>query len=520
MKKLSAMLIITALLFSGCLSNPADHENSSTLSELIVLHTNDHHGAIEAKDGFGGLAQRATYIKNVRENHGNVLLLDAGDINTGSAISNRFKAEPDILAYNEMRYDAVAFGNHEFDHDLETLNGQMKLANFPFLAANLKKEDGNYLGKPYIIVNYEGFRVGVFGLITSRTPKISNSDKTLYFTDEIKAAKEMVQRLKDQEKASIIIALTHLGLIEEEKKQITSIKLAKNVSGIDLIVDGHSHSKLETPLFIQGTPIVSANMEGKFIGQGKIILQGNKIKTFSWCPVAVDSKDLKRFSPHSDIQKLLDPYMKKTTSMLKETIAKTSAVFEFGAQLSRKKETSLGDLICDALVWYTNHQVIGEKVDFCIQNGGNIRSGLPFGDVTEEDLASTLPFKSSLQFLSLTGRDVIALFDHAATLPQGSGEFLQVSKEVRYTLNYENNRIENLTIHDRPVEEDKIYRIVTNDFLADGRGGYHILKERALSPSKSEASLQTAVIHYLKQLEQPIIPVTDGRITIIGGMQL
>lgn len=96
----------------------AQNEN---ITELVILHTNDHHGAIESKDGLAGLSQRASYIKSVREENTNVLLLDAGDINTGTAISNMFKAEPDILAYNYLNYDAVVFGNHEFDNDFSVL---------------------------------------------------------------------------------------------------------------------------------------------------------------------------------------------------------------------------------------------------------------------------------------------------------------------------------------------------------------------------------------------------------------
>ncbi|MCQ2579699.1 MAG: metallophosphoesterase, partial [Treponemataceae bacterium] len=251
-----AAILASVLLVTGCASNVSSKAADDAIYELVVLHTNDHHGAVETKDNLGGLALRAQYVKEIRAQNQNVLLLDAGDINTGTALSNMFKAEPDIKAYNYMKYDAVALGNHEFDNDLDVLEKQIKMADFAWLSANVPRSNGKYLDKSYIIKDFKGFRVGIFGLTTRRTLTTSMPDESLEFADEIEAAKTMVDFLRNEKKADIVILLGHLGTVEETEGQETSVAVAKAVSGIDLIIDGHSHANLNEPKAVNGTPIV------------------------------------------------------------------------------------------------------------------------------------------------------------------------------------------------------------------------------------------------------------------------
>ena len=121
--------------------------------EIVLLHTNDSHGSILAVDSCGGMAERAAFVRSVKEKNSRVLLVDAGDINTGQAISNMFDARPDIEAYNVMEYDAVTFGNHELDKPLEVLLRQMQWANFPFISSNVYWQE-KPLGKTYDIKEF------------------------------------------------------------------------------------------------------------------------------------------------------------------------------------------------------------------------------------------------------------------------------------------------------------------------------------------------------------------------------
>ncbi|NIR14461.1 MAG: bifunctional metallophosphatase/5'-nucleotidase, partial [Desulfobacterales bacterium] len=185
-------------------------------------------------------------VQGIRGQSKNVLVLDAGDINTGRPESNLFKARPDIEGYNYIGYDAMALGNHEFDNGPDVLKEQMQLANFPFLSANIKTKQGELLTRPYIIKEFVGFKVAIFGLTTKETEFLSHPDniKGLVFQDEVEVAKQLVPELRKQ--ADIVIALVHMGIYNSPK--LGSKRLASEVSGIDLIVDGHSHTKLDAPI--------------------------------------------------------------------------------------------------------------------------------------------------------------------------------------------------------------------------------------------------------------------------------
>jgi 5'-nucleotidase/UDP-sugar diphosphatase len=505
------LFLAVCLLWSGYVfANPSFEPAPAKVSELVLLHTNDHHGAVLPSNGKGGLAEQAAYIKAVKAANKQVLLVDAGDFNTGSALSNMFDAEPDILAFNLMGYDAAVFGNHEFDKDLSTLAKQMEKADYPFICSNIKKADNTFLGVPYLVKQYAGFKVGLFGITTLRTKIIASPDSSLLFINEIDAAKEMIHILKDQEKVDVIIALTHIGDVKESPDHITSLELASAAPGIDIIVDGHSHSYFAAPQKINSTYIVTANEWGKYVGQGKISVFNGKMIGFEWTPIAIGTDP--------DIAALLAPYITKADESLKEVIGTASADFPFGDRLTRKIETALGDMVCDANVWYFQN-IAHQKVDFAFHNGGAIRAGLAQGSITRETVLTILPFENNLFIASLKGSAIIQLFEFIATIPQGAGGFTQTSKEVRYTVDYTGGAgvLKDLTINGQPVDPDKVYRFSTNDYLLGGGDGYVILKQ-AQEPFNTSLLLSYIVIEYIKARNGVISPATDGRLTVIGGV--
>ena len=523
MKRLSIIAaVLTAAVFAaGCASSSTAAAADAPVREagkaymLMVLHTNDHHGTTLSKEGIAGLAERAAFVKQVRAENENVLVVDAGDINTGSALSNMFHAEPDIAGYNLIGYDAVTFGNHEFDGDLSVLQQQMEQSDFDWVCANITRGQ-SYLGKPYIVKDYDGFRVGIIGLTTLRTTVIASPDESLTFTDEIEAAAMFVPILREQELCDIVIVLAHLGSVEEAEGQNTSQKLAAAVPGIDLIIDGHSHTKFEEPLYINGTPIVSANEWGKYVGEGRFTIVDGQVADFTWQPVEITSES---FPPDAEMTALLQPYADEANASLKQVVMQTGAEFEFGDRLSRYREIALGDLTCDAQVWYVRSH--GMEADFALTNGGNIRAALPAGDVTKEDIMTVLPFENYIYVVALSGQDVLDLFNFIASVPQGAGGFAQVSKEARYTITYDadgTGTLSDLTINGEPVDPARTYRIVTNDYLAGGGDGYTALT-RSVDTFNTSMLLSDIVIEYAQTLAQPVMPETDGRITIVGGAE-
>lgn len=512
------VLCAVSALCACAASSSAIQTEGGGVYELTVLHTNDHHGTLLSKDGKAGLAERACFIKSARAFAENVLVLDAGDINTGSALSNMFSGMADIDGYNLIGYDAVAFGNHEFDKSLSVLEAQMDRAEFAWLSCNVKRSDGSYVGRPYLVKDFGAFRAGVFGLTTLRTKVIASPDDDLVFVDEIAAAAEAVSTLREKERCDVVIALAHLGSVEEAAGQVTSIRLAESVPGIDLVIDGHSHTYFSEPLVVNGVPIVSANEWGKVVGLGTLVVTDGAVAGFRWRPVEITTA---AFPPDSEMTELLRPYIEAADKSLSEVVMRTGAEFEFGDRLSRYKEIALGDMVSDAQVWYVRDR--GLDVDFGLCNGGNIRAPLPAGDVTRGNLQEVLPFENVLYVLTLKGSDVLALFDFIADIPQGAGAFAQVSREVRYTITYRSdadgrNHVSHLTVGGKPVDPDGRYKIVTNDYLATGGDGYTVFL-RSEDTFNTSMPLCDAVVEYVKTLPQPVMPITDGRITIVGGVE-
>jgi 5'-nucleotidase/UDP-sugar diphosphatase len=522
---LAALLALTALpLFAKGASQAAQpvKREAGKAYELVLLHTNDHHGAVLPNSGRGGLAERATFVKGVKAANPQVLVIDAGDINTGSALSNMFAAEPDFKAYEIIGYDVGIFGNHEFDGSHEKLLKQIAEASFPFICSNITTADGKYLGgNQYLIKDYEGFRVGLFGITTLRSLVIASPDKSLTFINEIVAAQEVVKILKEQEKADIIIAITHIGDYQEDPTSITSPILASVVPGIDIIIDGHTHTNFidkyyGKPFKVDNTYIVSAWEWGKHVGQGKLSVVDGKLRSFDWAPVEINNDKEKPFAADASITALLAPYIAKADASLKEVVGQASEEFVFGNRLTRYQETAIGNMIDDANVWYFK-TVYNQHIDFAFHNGGNMRTGLAKGPITQEQILTILPFENYLYIVSLKGSEVLELFNFIGTIAQGAGGFPQFSKEVRYTIDKTvgQGEVKNLTIGGAPVDPNKIYRFCTNDYILGGGDGY-VVMNKAQDPFNTSLLLSYVVCEYIKD-QKNVSPSLDGRLTVIGG---
>lgn len=541
MKKLLVILLGLLLFISfSCTTTSVQTDENAPIYHLVVLHTNDHHGHPVAFFNYpapnvGGLPARATFVQKVRDENENVLVLDAGDLNTGRPESNFFKAEPDIIGYNYIGYDAMALGNHEFDNPLSVLKKQMEMAKFPFLSANVKYKDGSYVAKPYIIKEFKGFKVAIFGLTTKETETIGNPSitKDLIFEDEVETAKKLVPELR--KKADIVIALVHMGIYDSVRKG--SKRLGSEVDGIDLIVDGHTHTKIDFPIFVKNpsghnTLIVQAWCWGLVVGKMDLWIQNKKIVNFKFEAVPmnlkvrekVDGKSVYYFinskgekDPSAEIKEdpklkeILQPYVDKVSAILDKVIGK--ATDDFLNKKVRYEETALGDMVADSMAWYAKTQ-LNTDVDFALQNGGGIRTDLPAGDIKMGKIYEILPFDNSVMIMQLKGSDVQKLFDYIATIPRGKGAFPQVSKEVSFTINYATGKCENILINGQPIDPEKIYKIATNSYLAAGGDGYKVFL-KAVDSYDASIMQRDVFIQYIQSLGGTITPKVEGRIKII-----
>jgi 5'-nucleotidase/UDP-sugar diphosphatase len=526
MKHLRTLLFLIAavlLVFTGCATTGMQEDE---VKSLTILHTNDHHGHPlkffkYPAPGLAGLPARATMVQQTREAHENVLVLDAGDIFTGRPESNFFNAKPDFIGYNHIGYDAMAVGNHEFDPNREIMMEQREMSEFPWLSANILKENGEPMFEPYIIKEYDGLKVGILGLTTKKTAAIGNPNHIgdLTFQDEVEAARKYVPEL--QQKADVVIALAHMGWYNNDSEGAG--RLAAQVDGIDLIVAGHSHSKMEAPQYVNGTPIVMANQWGLVVGKGVMKVKDGEVLSFVWDAVPINLKEekevdgeekfvytYKEFPEDQELLAELTTYADKVEQELSKVIGEATGTFS--NEMVRKQETALGDMVADSMEWYTQNQ----DVDFAIQNGGGIRTDLPEGEIEKGTVYEVLPFDNSVMVMTMKGSDVQKLFDYIATISNGAGAFPQVSDSVSFTINYNTGETENVRINGEPIDPDATYKIATNSYMAAGGDGYSMFTN-AINSYDTSKFQRDVFIEYVKHLGGTISPDVDERIELIGA---
>lgn len=271
------------LLFSICLlfslSLIAQNEN-----KLVILHTNDTHSQIEPfgdqagnNKGKAGLARRATLIKEIRKQYPNVLLLDAGDFIQGTPYFNMFGGELEIKAMNQLGYDVVTLGNHEFDNGVEFLSKMLQGAKFDIVSANYDVSNTilkNQI-KPYVIKNINGIKVGIIGLNVRPNGLISDKNfEGIRFLNPIEEVNHYAKILKEDEKVDLVIALSHLGY--QSDSQFSDKKVAAGSRNVDVIVGGHSHTYLPEPVKVNnldGKPVLVTQSGSKGMNVGKLIFE-------------------------------------------------------------------------------------------------------------------------------------------------------------------------------------------------------------------------------------------------------
>ncbi|TVR17702.1 MAG: bifunctional metallophosphatase/5'-nucleotidase [Balneolaceae bacterium] len=227
---------------------------------LTILYTNDTHARLDpfpqnAREfaGLGGIAERASLVKKIRSQNRNVLLLDAGDVFQGTPWFDVYGGAVDLKLMTEMNYDAMAIGNHEFDRGLDGFAEAAQKSGFPILASNYFVRDTplNPFVQRQLIKEFDGFRVGIFGLGIRLQGVV---DRKLYgdvrYFDPVQISERMVQSLRGNNRCDYVICLSHLGYYYDDER-IDDHKIAKQVSGIDLIIGGHTHTFLDAPVEVE-----------------------------------------------------------------------------------------------------------------------------------------------------------------------------------------------------------------------------------------------------------------------------
>lgn len=472
------LIALRSLLIISLLVSCA--HNKDKVHKITILHTNDHHGRFwPNRDGELGLAPRATLINQLREEiekeGGHVLVLDAGDVNTGIPQSDLLDAEPDFKGMSLIGYDVMAVGNHEFDKPLKTIFKQRDWGGFPFVSANIYNKEGKRIFPSHITKNIGGLKVTIFGLTTEDTPFKSNpkNSKEIKFVPVIEEAKKIVPDLRKD--ADLLIALTHIGHYPNESHGADApgdVTLARQVNGIDVIVGGHTQKPLFQPDIQNGSVIVQAAEWGKYVGRVDLEIYKGKVSLKDAKLIPVNLKDSQvKIKADPKVESFLKPYKDKGDASLLIDLGTADAEFIGKREIVRTRETNLGNLVTSAYKAKFN-------ADLSITNSGGLRDSIYPGKVTYETVLMVLPFGGEVAVAELTGSELKNYLEYVVfNLSSGSGSFPQMSG-VDLKASSEKKRITELLINGKKVSPKQKYVIALPEFIANGGDKYPKLNYR------------------------------------------
>ena len=493
-KRFMSLALSITMVLSLVLFNPIS-AFADDAKELVILHFNDTHARVKSveKDGVVtgvGFDRIAQYKQDLLKENPNVLMLDAGDTLHGQPIATLSQGESIVKILNLMGIDAFTPGNHDFNYGFARLQELEKMMNFPIVSANVMDKSGKEVFKPYVIKEMDGFKVGIFGLSTPETSYKTNPKnvETIDFTDTIAAAKKAVEAL-EKENVDVIIALSHLGLDQGDD---TSDKVAEAVDGIDLVIDGHSHTTLEEGRMVKNTLIASTGEYDKAFGIVTLkIANGEVTEKSAKLMAAADTKDI---VPHPDVVALLADIDKGLNEILSEKIGTSTVMLDGARENVRTKETNFGQLVADAMLDVTGAEV-------ALTNGGGIRASIEAGDITKNHIVTSFPFGNYLVTKEVKGKDIKAALEHGLSkYPEQNGGFPHVAG-ITFTFNTANpagSRVSDLMVGGSPVDMEKAYLFVTNDFMAAGGDGYTMLKPYATV--NEYAAFDEILVNYIKKM--------------------
>lgn len=550
-KKLLALLLGVAMAFS--LAVPAMAEEETPAEEtvtpytvpddakdsIVILHSNDVHGAI---DGYAKMAA----LKAMYEAAGaSVIVVDAGDYIQGDSTVSVSQGATAVELMNMVGYSLSALGNHEFDYGYENMKTLEEKADFEILAANIL-----YNGEPAFgtnkIVEAAGKKIGFFGLDTPETATKAHPAKiqgvTFLGGEEMYAcAQEQVDALK-AEGAEIIVCLGHLGIDEETAATANrSIDLLEKVTGIDVFIDGHSHSTEEQ--------IAEKTNEDRKVGDTVVTSTGTKFANIGVVTIKDGAITTECVNTETVTVAEDDAILARAAGIKAEIEADYGAVFAKSevelngnkAPGNRTEETNNGDLICDAMVWLATKDDLGVPAEnvVAITNGGGIRDAIKVGDVTKKDVNTVLPFGNTVAVDYVTGAVLLeALEASTFCTPDAIGGFPQVAG-IEFTVNtgvaYDAgdlypgttyaapasiNRVTINSINGKDFDPEATYAVVTNDFVAAGGDTYYAfsVSDRI---TDTGVPLDEAVMQYITDVLGGTITAEKygepaGRITIVN----
>ena len=560
-QKVFACLLAVVMLLGLVAVPAAAKAEGEEAKDIVILYTNDVHCGIADNIGYAGLAR----VKAAYEAAGkDVILVDSGDSAQGDVIGTLSKGEAIIELMNDVGYDIATIGNHEFDYGMDQFNKNVSLAKFQYVCCNFLNDKGESVLKPYTILEKGGKKIAFVGI---DTPEAFTKSTPTYFQDgernyifsfcEGNNGQDLYDKVQETvdaaraEGVDYVIALAHLGIDYQSAPWMSTDDIT-NTTGIDAVLDGHSHSVIsgdkvknkdgnEVILTSTGTKLANVGIftitaDGKM---SSMLLDADAIKFIN--AVGVLTED-------NGAAEAVAAAIAKNEELVNSVVAKTSvtltttdpvAVDEKGAaiRIIRNQETNLGDLCADA------YRAMGET-DIAFVNGGGIRANINEGDITYGQIIKVHPYGNALCVVEATGQEILdALELSVASMPGESGGFLHVSGlKFSVDLNVDSTvvkdekkmfvevagdrRIKDVEVLQEdgsyaPIDPNKTYTLACHNYLLKDMGdGYTMFADNNFLMEDVMLDNQV-LINYIKDVLGGVVgseylePYGQGRITII-----
>jgi 2',3'-cyclic-nucleotide 2'-phosphodiesterase/3'-nucleotidase len=519
---------------------------------VIILATTDVHGYILPYDDFlqqpaaRGLAKVATIVKQIRKENPHALLIDCGDTIEGSPLAALYAAQlrrgdpqagpnPVILAMNEMEYDAMVVGNHEFNYGMPVLLRAKKESQFPWLSANIiplanavealavqKREFSKAQAtieervfEPMIVEDVEGVTVAILGLTTPVIPNWERAEhiEGYRFESAVDSAKEWVRYARQNRKADVVVVAAHLGLErsldtgEPSPSQLPGEnaveEIARTVPGIDAIIYGHTHQEMAGKA-IHGVTLAQAKNWAQSLAEVTITLERANDEA-PWKVVEKKSRVIAvtdAIEPDAAVLKAVEVYQLATQKYLDTPVAEARAPLD--TRLGRVADTGALDAIHEV-------QLAAGEADVSLAAMFNTNVRIPAGPITVRQLAALYIYENTLLVIEATGKTLKDALEHSARFfngnppginPQVLGFNYDTAAGVSYKIDLSRpvgDRIQELRFQDAPLAADQKLRLAINSYRHAGGGGYTMLRGAKVLWQSTESVRQLMIDYYTRK---------------------
>ncbi|KAH6627308.1 Metallo-dependent phosphatase-like protein [Chaetomium tenue] len=536
-----------ACLLGTAFAGQEDHLVSRKLNKRFIddagnynisfYHINDVHAHLDEfsssgtdctkpeRGCFGGYARIKTVLKETRPSHPDSLLLNVGDEFQGTMFFSFYGGEKIAETLNQIGFDAMTLGNHEFDRGDDHLGEFLQNLTFPIVSANIVSDHAvlNRTIKPFHI--FPQYDLAVIGVTTETTPGISSPGKGTKFTDPVAAVQNTIDLIHATTNITRLAAITHIGYDEDQR-------LARETTGLHFIMGGHSHTPLGDfdgavgpyPTIVENKDgdevfIVTAYRWGEYLGYIDVTYDSQgKVLAYHGAPIHLTNTT----AQDEDLQEQIDEWRGPFEEYAKEEVGFTNVVLD--QSTCQQKECLLGDFVADALLTYRINATTPEETApaFALINAGGVRATIDEGPITRGEVLTAFPFSNAVVEVTLSGERLWTVLEGIiARVNVDNGKavtsYLQVSRGIRIeygpaSKNSTSNVLVAVTIGDKPLDKTAEYKVVTVDFVAGG--GDNMFDP----PFEDLVILDTMDEVLVRHIEStsPIDIALDGRLTEVS----